>query len=455
LENSEAHAAPGLQAAVGERLDHLKSFKVGYWTPLLLGAMMMGDSWDIAVVGYSMPALRHEWHLTALQVGAILSCGFAGQLLGALSFGSLAERFGRLRVLVCAVVMMSILSLICSAVSDPFLFAALRFVQGIGFGGAAPVCATYIHELAPTISRGRYFLTYQFLVVAGFSLCAGVSSYVIPTFGWRPMFVLAAFPVLLCPLVILTLPESPRWLASLGRLGATNRALAKLGAKPLADDIDLSVRVAVSSIPIRELFTAGLARFTLLTCLLWFCTAMVSNAFSAWGATILVDVFKLTVKESLRVGALAGVGYGLSPLLFALIIDRTGRRPVGIAGAIITLGTTLTLTLLGLSQPSLSVGLIGLGWITSGASFIILWPYTGEVFPTRVRSTALGLCSAVARIGSMVTPLIVAGVLSSTGTVSAVFAVLTLGTAIVLAIWIYATKEMARLPLDQPSVAIS
>ena len=450
MANQELVASQGLQAAVAERLDQLKSFKVSYWAPLVLGAMMMGDSWDIAVVGYSMPSLRHEWHLTALQVGAILSSGFAGQLLGAFVFGPLAERFGRLRVLNFAVLLMSALSLVCATVTNPIVFAALRFAQGIGFGGAAPVCATYVHELAPTVSRGRYFLTYQFLVVAGFSLCAGVGSLIIPAFGWRPMFVLAAFPALLSPLIMLTLPESPRWLASMGRLDATNRALSKLGALPVSGTIDPNIRDAASRISIRALLAPGMARLTLFTCLLWFCTTMVSNAFSAWGATILVDVFGLTLKESLRVGALAGVGYGLSPLLFALFIDRTGRRPVAIVGAVITLGATFTLALLGLKQPSLSIGFIAVGWITSGASLILLWPYTGEIFPTKVRSTALGMCSGVARIGSMLTPLIVAGILSSTGTVSAVFAALTLATAIVLAIWIFATKEMARRPLDAP-----
>jgi len=454
LENRDAIAPRGLQAAVAERLDGLNNPKVSYWTPLILGAMMMGDSWDVAVVGYSMPSLRHEWTLTSLQVGAILSCGFAGQLLGALSFGSLAERFGRLRVLNIAVLLMSAISLVCAAVTDPILFAALRFIQGIGFGGAAPVCATYIHELAPTASRGRYFLSYQFLVVAGFSLCAGVSSLVIPAFGWRPMFVLAAFPALLAPLVLLTLPESPRWLASIGRQDATNRALAKLGAPPLSGPIDLTIRVVTSSVPIRDLFSPGLTRRTLFTCLLWLCTAMVSNAFSAWGATLLVDGFHLTLKQSLRVGAIAGIGYGLTPLLFALMIDHTGRRPVAIVAAVITLGTTLALALLGLTQPSLSVSLITVGWITSGASFIIIWPYTGEVFPTKVRSTALGLCSGVARIGSMLTPLVVAGILSFTSSVSAVFGTLAMATAIVLAIWLLATKEMARRPLDELGTAV-
>src|SRR5262249_33436757 len=159
-----------------------------------------------------MPSLRQEWSLTALEIGPIISAGFAGQLIGALLFGPLAERFGRIVVFNVAVVLMSLLSLGCASVHDPVGLAALRVVQGVGCGGASPVIASYINELAPTVTRGRYFSSFQFLMIAGFSLCAVISALVIPTFGWRAMFILASFPVLFVPLVLLTLPESPRWL---------------------------------------------------------------------------------------------------------------------------------------------------------------------------------------------------------------------------------------------------
>lgn len=444
-------AAQGLQAAVAERLDSLKSWKVRYWAPVVLGAMMMGDSWDVTIIGYVMPSMRSEWALTTLQVGPIISSGFAGQLVGAIVFGPLAERFGRLSVFSAAVVLMSVFSLVCATAHDPTLFAIVRFIEGIGFGGAAPVCASYVNELAPTATRGRYFSIFQFLMVSGFSGCAIVSAFVIPALGWRAMFVIGAFPALFAPLVLLTLPESPRWLARLGRLDATNRALARLGAPPVNADVNLTLREEAPRIPIAALFARDIRWHTLFTCVLWFLTSLVAYAFSTWTPTLYVDVFHLTLKQSLNFTAWIGVVYGLTPLVFALILDRVGRRPTGIAIALATVAAAIALSVLGRANAAASIWLIGVGWIASGSCFVLLWPYTGEVFPTQMRSTALGLCSAIARAGSMLTPLAVGGVLAATGSISAVFAALAAPAVVVLLLWLFTTKEMARRRLDEPS----
>ena len=438
-----------LQAAVTERLDALKSARVRYWIPFVLGLMMMGDSWDLTVAGFVMPSLRQEWGLSAIEVGTIFSAGFAGQMIGALVFGPLAERFGRMPVLNVAVALMSLLSLACAMVHDPVIFAALRFGQGLGFGGATPACAAYVNEMAPTRSRGRYFSTFQFLMISGFSLCAITSAFVIPTLGWRAMFVIGAFPAVLVPLVMWTLPESPRWLARMGRVDATSKALVRLGAAPLHGEFVAVTALEQARIPVSALFGKGILWLTLSTCLLWFCTALVSKSFATWTPTLYVDVFHLSVEQSLNAAAWIGVAYGCTPLVFALILDRVGRRPTGIAIAAVTLAVTITLAFLGNSGAMFSIVLIGVGWVTSGSSFTLLWPYTAEVFPTNVRSTALGLCSAVARAASALTPMVVAGVLTTTGAVGAVFGVLGVSTLVVLLLWLFGTREMARRRLDE------
>ncbi|MBX3564164.1 MAG: MFS transporter [Sphingomonas sp.] len=443
-----------LPEAVTERLDSTTSWKVRYWIPIALGLMMMGDSWDLTVAGFVMPSLRAEWGMSAGQVGMIFSAGFAGQMIGAILFGPLAERFGRMPVFNIAIVVMSLLSIACGLVHDPLLFATLRFLQGVGFGGAAPVIASYINEMAPTASRGRYFSTFQFLMISGFSLCAIASALVIPTLGWRMMFFIGAFPVLLTPFVLWTLPESPRWLARMGRLEETNRALVKLGAPPIeAGTVDLRPTAQPPRAPLRALFAPGIRMLTLCTCVLWFCTALVSKSFATWTPTLYVDVFGLTVPQSLNIAAWIGVVYGCTPIVFAFILDRVGRRPTGIAIASATLITTLLLSFLGNNGAMLSIFLIGMCWVTSGSSFTLLWPYTAEVFPTHVRSTALGMASAVARAASSLTPLAVAGMLSFTGSVSGVFLALALSTLVVLLLWLFTTKEMARRSLDQLDTA--
>ncbi len=191
------------------------------------------------------------------------------------------------------------------------------------------------------------------------------------------------------------------------------------------------------------------------TCALWFLTSLVSYAFSTWTPTLYVDVFHLKLKDSLNYAAMTGVVYMFTPLVFALILDRVGRRPPGIVIASATLLTLIVLIVLGRSNPALSVLLIAIGWTTSGGSFVLLWPYTAEVFPTRMRSTALGVCSAVARAGSVLTPLVVAGVLQATGSISLVFVALAVPTFIVLMLWLFTSKEMARRRLEDVEGALA
>lgn len=450
MSSGASGAGQGLQEAVAERLDNLTDWRVRYWAPFVLGLMMMGDSWDVGIIGYVMPSLRVEWGLTPLQIGWIISAGFAGQLVGALLFGPLAEKYGRMRVLNIAVVTMSLLSVACAMAKDPHLFTWLRFAQGVGFGGAVPVCVSYINELAPTATRGRYFSLFQFLMVSGFALCGFVGAVVIPEYGWRAMFLIGAFPMILTPFIVFTLPESPRWLARLGRIEATNRALAKIGALPVDAGITVQVEERAPRVPIGMLFTPQLRWLTLATCLLWFLTSLVAYGFSTWTPTIYVDVFHLSLETSLRYAALTGVAYMLIPLVFAAVIDRFGRRPSGIAVSAATLAALIILTLAGDKFAALSVPLIAIGWIASGASFTLLWPYSAEIFPTEIRSTALGLCSATARLGSTLTPLVVAGVLSATGSISAVFAALAAPTTIIVLLWLFGSREMARQRLEEP-----
>ncbi len=128
---------------------------------------------------------------------------------------------------------MCALALGCALAHDYTTLLVLRFLQGVMIGGAMPIAITYVNELAPAKIRGRYFGIFQTLAISGFALAALSSAFVIPHLGWRWMFGLGAIPIVLLPLVWMTLPESPRWLVRTGRLDAANKALVKLGGAPV------------------------------------------------------------------------------------------------------------------------------------------------------------------------------------------------------------------------------
>jgi MFS transporter, putative metabolite:H+ symporter len=209
MADSTVAMAPANSSWVGDTLDGAGAWSLRSRAPWLLGLLMLFDSWDSVVIAYVLPVLNGEWHLSALQTGWMVSAGYAGQFVGAIVFGSLAERCGRLPVLRWLVLLMSLLAVACAMASDYNQLIALRALQGLTIGGALPVAICYINELAPTATRGRFFGTFQFLMTSGFGLAALAGAWLIPAFGWRVMFAIGAAPLVVLPFTWM-LPESPR-----------------------------------------------------------------------------------------------------------------------------------------------------------------------------------------------------------------------------------------------------
>jgi putative MFS transporter len=263
------------------------------------------------------------------------------------------------------------------------------------------------------------------------------------------MFYVGAAPMLLIPLVMLTLPESPRWLAKIGRVGAANEALTRLGAPPVDKDLPLERADVARRVPMLGLFAPAYRTRTVVVAILWFFASMVSFGLATWAPSLYVDVFHVKIEDALRYSALAGAIYLFVPLVFAAIIDRYGRRWPAILGAAVSCASLVGLVLIDHTQTPLVVTLITTGWVAAASGSIILWPYSAEIFPTNIRATGLGLASSLARGASMLTPLAVAGVLTVTGSVRVVFGLLAVCAAIVTLVWLLGTRETARKSLEE------
>src|SRR6478736_3345021 len=291
------------EGAVGDVLDRLRTFRHNYWAPLLLGLAMLFDSWDAIAVAFAMPTLSKEWALNPLSMGYIISASYGGQFIGALMLGAVAERFGRMPVLIFAILTMGLLAIGCAMAPDYETLLWLRFIQGLMVGGASPVAITYINEIAPTHRRGFYFGMYQALALGGLALASLSSPLIIGHLGWRWMFGLGASSILLLPLVWATLPESPRWLARIGRREAANRALVKFGAAPVAfaalggaSPVSMPVGRRINTL---ILFTPEFRTRTITITLMWFLTMFVSIGVTTWLPSIFVNVLHIPVQRSL------------------------------------------------------------------------------------------------------------------------------------------------------------
>jgi len=446
-----ANIASPLQFKVGELLDGLGKRRASYWPPILLGLVMLFDSWDAVAIAYGLPSIAKEWGLKPAAMGALISSGYIGQFIGAIVISAVAERLGRMPVILTCVAVMGVLALGSAFAPDQAILMAVRFAQGLAIGGALPVCVTYINELAPSATRGRYFSIFQFLYLTGFATASLASTVIVPQLGWRWLLGAGGTPLLLLPLVIATLPESPRWLATTGRTSKLPAALARLGCSLPAADLpagDIAPHMRPARIPVSSLFTARYRWLTITLIVQWFLTMFVNLGMTTWIPSIFVTVYKIPLASSLLYAAIASTGFKIMIPFIALFIDRYGRRPLPIIGCLLGALILFALALADVRDVNLLVPIVITGMLCCNIGSFMVWPYSAEVYPTHIRAVGLGLCSATARAATTLTPLFVGLVLGAGGTINLVYGAFGLFSLISCLLWIFATPETAGRRLE-------
>ncbi len=441
MSSSGTVVMPAGSSWVGDTLDAQGSWSVRSKAPWLIGLLMLFDSWDSLAIAFTLPVLIGEWHLSPLQSGSLISAGYAGQFLGALAFGPVAERYGRLPVVKLLVLAMCLLGVACAMSSSYEMLITLRSLQGIAIGGALPVAICYINEIAPTATRGRFFGTFQFLMTSGFGLAGLLSRWLIPAFGWQVMFALGAIPLLVLPFVQV-LPESPRWLAGRGRPDDAARSLERLGAGALPASRP-PIPGGGERVPYAMLLAPEVRRTSIITALLWFLTSLVSFGLSTWIPSIYVSMFKIPVQDALAYNQIVSLSIFALPLILRFSIDRIGRRPLPLLGTAIGGIALFAMIFIDLDATRVLVTLSIIGQIGISIGSMVLWPYTAETYATRIRSLVLGTSSSLARGASMLTPLLVGGILQKTGSATMVFMVFGVASFAVALLWLFGVRETA------------
>ncbi len=194
---------------------------------VIVGIATFFDAYTVLAIAFAMPQLVAEWHLTPAEVGLIISAGYIGQLFGAVLFGSLAEKFGRLKILFITILLFVSMDVACLFAWSGASMMAFRFLQGVGTGGEVPVASAYINEFIGAEKRGRFFLLYEVIFPIGLMFAGMAGFFLVPLYGWKAMFVVGLIPSVLTIPLRWFMPESPRWLASKGRVAEAG-AVVKL-----------------------------------------------------------------------------------------------------------------------------------------------------------------------------------------------------------------------------------
>jgi putative MFS transporter len=415
-------ASAGTPADIAARLERLP---VGRWhtrARLILGASTFFDAFDVLAITFALPAFVGLWHMTPGQIGAVISAAFFGQLVGAIAGGVLAERVGRLATANLTIALFSVMSLACAFATGPSMLIVFRFIQGIGLGGEVPVATTYVVEMAPSAQRGRFYMLYQIVFVAGFVAAGLIGTVMVPRLGWQSMFYLGAAPALLTLVLRRALPESPRWLASRGRRADADAVLCKLEAEarlrcPLPELVALPVGPVATPgrSDWREMFSAFYRRRTFCVWAMWFCCFSTTYGLSSWLPTLYVTQFHLPLQQSLFFGLITNVTGVVGAIICALLIDRYGRRVWFIGGFILGGAVLLFGALNGLASAYMLLGLASAATFLMAPVSLGLNLYTPELFPTRIRAIAGSISGAWQRVAAGIGPIVIGALIPQFG----------------------------------------
>src|SRR4249919_2096797 len=221
-------AASG-RSSVDDIVARLERLPTSWWqvkARIIVGVATFFDAFDALAIASVLPVIVPLWKLAPPQVGFLISAGFVGQLIGALLFGWIAERYGRMTAMIWSIALFAVMSLVCAFAWDYNSLLIFRTIQGIGLGGEVPVAAVFISELAKAKGRGRFVLLYELVFPIGLTAASLIALWVVPAFGWQWMFVIGALPAFLALVLRGLLPESPRWLAVRGRNAEAEAAMA-------------------------------------------------------------------------------------------------------------------------------------------------------------------------------------------------------------------------------------
>jgi putative MFS transporter len=415
---------------------------------IIVGTATFFDAYDSLTIAYVLPVVIGLWHIQQSDIGLLLAAGNAGQLIGALTFGWIADRIGRLRALVVGILLFAFGSLACAFAYDFTSLFTLRTIEGIGLGGEVPVAAAYIGEMAKARGRGFFFLIYEGIFGIGLFAAALLGVWMVPRFGWQSMFIVGAVPALLALVLRRMLPESARWLADKGRLGEADevvnfleRDAQKRGIElPPVKPIPLDQRV---SAPWSELFSRFYRGRTFTVWVLWFCAYFVSYGISSWLPTLYRFQFKLDLQTSLTYGLITVASGLVGTLGVAFWVDKTGRKTWFIIAYIGSALPLLYLWLHGVTSAEMLVFWASITYFFTGSNSNLCYLYTAEIYPTRLRARGTATATAWLRLGSTIGPGVVGYIIGGYGLnwVFAMFGTVALIGALTAATFAIEAKE--------------
>ena len=371
-----------------------------------VGGFLFG--YDTAVISGAIPFLEDYFRLSAAQLGFAVSSVVLGCILGSSIAGSLADKYGRKKIMMTAAILFLVSAVLTAHPKDLILFNIARFIGGLAIGLSSPISPMYIAEMSPAKIRGGLVTLNQLAITFGIVVAYLVdwSIALVGTpewqtdYAWRWMFASECAPAVILLVGLCFIPESPRWLLKEGHIEKAKGILIKIGGPSHADAElrEIESALAEEKASIGQLLQPGF-RWALLIGILLMSFSQITgiNAIYMYTSKLLLGVGFASKSSALLGMVLVGVVNFVSTILALSIIDKVGRRilmliaPAGMCLCMVAVA-------IGFSGHLLSPALMLIAILVFMFFFAIgvgpqAWLVTSEIFPTKVRGRAMSICT--------------------------------------------------------------
>jgi MFS transporter, AAHS family, 4-hydroxybenzoate transporter len=408
----------------GTAIDVGKSIDEGPWTTfqklgvLFAALSIVLDGFDGQLIGFAIPVIIQEWGVTREDFAPVVAAGLIGMGFGSALAGYVCDRFGRRPAIIGSVLLFGVATSCIGFSENLATIALLRFLAGLGIGGALPSCTTLSAELTPVRRRTLAITGTIVCVPLGGMLAGFYAGYVLPELGWRMLFWLGgALPAGVSVVLMAYLPESPRFLVRRHERWGELRGLLRQMSRPTGDDavfVDVAEQKLERRAGVRALFQADRVRDTLALWIAFFLSLLsVYTAFSWLPAMLASEGQNIAIAA----GGLTAYNLGgvVGALLCAVAITRFGSRgPIALACA----GGALSAFLLqntSIGDTTLLILGLGLHGLFVNGAQSTMFVLCAHVYPTNVRATGTASAMAFGRLGAILSAFAGAAIISAGG----------------------------------------
>ena len=291
--------------------------------------IMAVDGFDTYIISYIASSIQKEWVVKPEDMKAILSSGLLGLMVGAFIFGLLSDRLGRKVVLIISMAFFGVTTIFSALSSSSSELTVLRFLTGLGLGGAMPAALTLTSEYCPNRRRSSLVMIMFCGFTLGSSLGGIASAYLIEVFGWRSvLWCGGVLPLLMLPITIRFLPESVRYLAlKQEKPEAVRRLMQRIAPKEDFSGVKFVVMETEQGKAMSTLFRRSLLKGTLLLWLGFFMSLMSMFLFANW-LPMLLDMMGMSLKEASLIAMMFTFGGTVGAVILGVLMDKLSQAKV-------------------------------------------------------------------------------------------------------------------------------